>query len=258
MDQRSRFAIDDLLVTRVAPCDGDTVLELGCGQAFTLGAAADAAERLTLVGLDLDVESLADGRVRLAGSGPPILLAAADLSRPLPVASASVDRVICHNVLEQLRDPLALLSEANRVMRRGATSVWSHTDFESVVFSGGDVELTRRVVRAAADTPDGAGAAADGQIGRKLPGLVERSPLDRMAVDTRVLLCTELHGLGDLRLRSTYSLVRDAIRAGATDLTLEELDRWRAGMVAADEAGQFLYAHTTYIVVAASAGARVG
>lgn len=254
VDHRSRFAIDDALAGYVAPRDGDVVLELGCGAAYTLGAAGSQASDLTLVGLDLDVESLTEARARLQPSAARLVLAVSDLSGPLPLASGSIDRLICHNVLEQLPDPPAVLAEAARVMRPGATSVWSHTDFESVVFSGGDVSLTRRVVRAYADTPDLGCGHADGQMGRKLAGLVQRSPLERVAVDARVLLRTELAGLAELRLKSTYAVVRDAVRIGGTDLTMEQLDTWRDSLLAADRNGDFLYAHTTYIVVARKGG----
>ena len=255
VDQRSRFAIDDALVSSVAPKPGDVVVELGCGQAYTLAAAGDHAPELTLVGLDSDVQSLAEARHVLARTpAAAVVLAAADLARPLPLASASVDRLICHNVLEQLPDPSAVLADAARVLRPGGLSVWSHTDFESAVFSGGDIELTRRVVRAYADGPEPGCAWADGQIGRKLPALVHHSPLLRLSVDTRVLLCTELRGLADLRLRSTYAGVRDAIRTGTTDLTQADLDAWRTGMERADGNGSFLYSHTTYLVVAAGPG----
>ena len=246
VDQRTRFSIDDTLVNLVHPDDGDVVVELGCGQGYTLAAAGGRAVRLSLVGVDSDVDSLLAAR-EVVSRG---LLIAADLSRPLPLATGSVDRLICHNVLEQLPDPAAVLEEGARVLRPGGLSVWSHTDFESAVFSGGDVELTRRVVRAYADSPEPGCPWADGQMGRKLPALVGRSPLERVSVDTFVLLRTELAGLADLRLRSTYAVVRDAIAADRSDLTMTELDAWRAGLEAADRAGEFLYSHTTYLVVA--------
>ena len=40
----------------------------------------------------------------------------ADLKGPLPFADAAFDRVFCHNVLECLPDPGALVAEAGRVL----------------------------------------------------------------------------------------------------------------------------------------------
>ena len=246
VDQRARFAIDDVLVDLLQPAGGDVVVELGCGQGHTLAATGERVAQVTLVGLDSDAASLSAAREVVTGGS----FVVADLARPLPLATASVDRLVCHNVLEQLPDPSAVLAEAARVLRPGALSVWSHTDFESAVWSGGDVDLTRRVVRAYADSPEPGCPWADGQMGRKLPALLLGSPLERDSVDTFVLLRTELAGLAELRLRTTYAVVRDAIGGGRSDLTMAELDAWRAGLEAADRSGDFLYSHTTYLVVA--------
>ena len=249
VDLRARYPIDDYLVGLIQPRAGDVVLELGCGAHMTMAAAADRAGDLTLVGLDLDVEALDEGNQLLAAIPARHMLAVADLSRPLPLASGSVDGLLCHNVLEEIPDPPALLEEASRVMRPGALSVWSHIDFESVAISGSDPDLTRRVVLAYATTSEAGFAHADGQLGRKLAGLVRSSPLERVVVDTRVLASTEMHGPAEVRIKSTFALVRRASLAGQVDLTIDDLDEWMAGLVAADREGRFFYAHTTYIVV---------
>jgi hypothetical protein len=41
------------------------------------------------------------------------LLLCGDLAQPLPIATESVDRVLCHNTLEALADPAGLLAEAH-------------------------------------------------------------------------------------------------------------------------------------------------
>ena len=249
-DLRTKYSIDDELVTRLRVAEGDVVLELGCGRCFTLAAAARQAPDVTLVGLDLDQEALDDGREVLEEAGGRNLRVVADLSDPLPLVSGSVTHLICHNVLGDLPDPAAAIAEASRVMRPGARSVWSHTDFDAVVISGGDPELTRRVVAAYARTPDPPMVQVDGQIGRKLPGLIAASPLHRESVESRVLLGTELNGPPEVRVRSMFALVREASLAGEVDITIEELEAWMESLRIADREGRFLYTHITYIVVA--------
>lgn len=250
VDVRSRAPIDDVLLGHLGPAAGDDVVELGCGTGHTLLAAVDAVPDLRLVGVDIDSESLAVAGPLLSGAGARHLLLRADLSRRLPLVTGSVSGVICHNVLELLADPAMLLAEASRVLRPGGRAVFSHTDFESVAISGGDVELTRRVVRAYAATPDPGAGHCDGQMGRKLAALVARSPLRRRLVDTHVVLRAELSGPAEVRVRSMFATLRDARPAGGGALSPAELEQWRSGLVAADRDGRFLYAHTTYIVVA--------
>jgi hypothetical protein len=249
-DQRQRSPVDDALIGRLAIGPGDVVVELGCGRGFTLAAAAEEAPGLVLLGLDLDGESLADAQAQLDEAPGVGLVALADLAAALPVADASVSKVLCHNVLEQLPDPSALLSEASRVLRPGGRSVWSHADFESVIISGGDPELTRRVVHSYARTPDTGRQHSDGQLGRKLAGLVGASALQRVSVDAHVVLSTEMRGPAELRVKSMFSVLRDASAAGQVDLTGDELDGWLTSLRDAAARGAFLYAHTTFIVVA--------
>jgi len=118
------------------------------------------------------------------------------------------------------------------------------------VISGGDVGLTRRIVHLFSDYVDPTMDHADGQIGRKLPGLVHRSPLVPVEVTSHVLLSTELTGPARFRVEATVDTLRDACRQGTVDLGLEELESWRASLEAAAADGQFLYSHVTYVVVA--------
>jgi SAM-dependent methyltransferase len=67
----------------------------------------------------------------------------ADLKAPLPLADAAFDRVLCHNVLECLPDPGALVAEAVRVLRRHGRLVLAHSDFDTLLFASEDLELTR-------------------------------------------------------------------------------------------------------------------
>ena len=97
-----------------------------------------------------------------------MLCVQADLKAPLPLADAAFDRVLCHNVLECLPDPGALVSEAVRVLRPGGRLVLAHSDFDTLIFASEDLELTRRLVRDYCDTQQPWMDAVDGTIGRRL------------------------------------------------------------------------------------------
>ncbi len=248
--RRRGFGIDGLLVGHLDLSGGEVVVELGCGSGFTLAEARGAAPDIKALGLDRDEEALRSAHSLLTEMGGGFQLVQADLNRPLPLASASASKLVCHNVLEQLVDPGALLDEGVRVLRPGGRAVWSHPDYDSVVISGGDMALTRRIVHLFSDYVDPTMDHADGQIGRKLPGLVHRTPLVPVAVTSHVLLSTELTGPARFRVDATVETLRDACRRGDVDLSLEELESWRQSLADADADGQFLYSHITYVVVA--------
>ncbi len=247
--RRRRFAIDDLLVEHLEPSDHDVVVDLGCGSGFTLAAAGDRSPGATLIGIERDGAALLAAAL-LGGNGTRFHLISADLSAALPLADQSVTKLVCHNVLEQIRAPALLLEEAARVMRPGARSVWSHPDYDSVVISGGDKDLTRRIVHAFADRPDPTMDHADAQMGRKLAGLLRHSPLVPVATTAHVLLSTTLEGAARFRVETTVAALREACGVGEVDVSLEDLESWKDSLEVANQQGRFLYSHLTYVVVA--------
>jgi hypothetical protein len=147
---------------------GDRVADLGCGTGGSLAQAAPFVAGGLLAGLDLSAAALARTAeaVGEAVAGlaprPGLLWVQADLKAPLPLADGAFDRVLCHNVLEVLPDPDALVAEAIRVLRPGGRVVLAHSDFDTLIFASEDLELTRRLVRDYCDTQQPWMDAVDG------------------------------------------------------------------------------------------------
>jgi SAM-dependent methyltransferase len=98
-------AVNDKVRARLPQFSG-TVLDFGCGiRPFEQDILQFADEYIgvdwtnTLHGLHADI--------------------AADLNKPLPVASECVDHVVSFEVMEHLREPQVMLAEAFRVLRAG-------------------------------------------------------------------------------------------------------------------------------------------
>jgi SAM-dependent methyltransferase len=95
---------------------GRRVLDLGCRDGALTQAYAEGNE---VVGVDADREALAEAE------SLGIETRWADLDEPLPFEDASFDAVVAGELLEHLRDPVALVLEVRRVLRRGGTFVGS-------------------------------------------------------------------------------------------------------------------------------------
>lgn len=254
----ARLRTHNAIVDRLGLGPGDLLLDLGCGDGLTMATAATRVPRLALLGLDIDGEALADAGEWLSEIG--VLhhqLVQADLDRPLPLRDAFVNHVVCHDVLECLADPLALLVEADRVLAPGGTAVWSHVDYDSVVISGAERALTRRLTHAYADLPR-EGVRTDPQMGRNLAALVARSPLARNGVETTGVLATELDGPARHRIDDMVGTLRRAARAGRTSVTEDEVERWESELVRADGRGEFFYGQTAYVVTSRKPPLRSG
>lgn len=106
----------DKLRARVcAPLDGE-VLEVGFGSGRNVPHYPDAVSRVCAVDPSQRGRELA--RRRLAGSPVPVEFVGLD-GQQLPLADASVDRVLCTWTLCTIPDPGQALDEMRRVLRPG-------------------------------------------------------------------------------------------------------------------------------------------
>jgi SAM-dependent methyltransferase len=227
---------------------GERVADLGCGTGAVLGLLAREVPGLELVGLDVSAAALRVAAGELGGEQVGTrLLVQADLADPVPLADGSVDRAVCHNVLECLPEPAALLAEAARVLRPGGRLVLSHTDYDTLVFASEDQALTRRLVHTYNDTQQDWMAAVDGTIGRRLPDLVGRSPLRLDAVEVNAVV-SRGWAPGELGYGYAHNLAGALARAGAADPG--ELAGWLEGLARLAERDAFLFSLNDYAVVA--------
>jgi SAM-dependent methyltransferase len=222
---------------------GDRVVDLGCGTGSSLAQITpDLA-----VGVDVSRAVLARAAEALASvAGTEVLLVQADLSDPLPIADASADRVLCHDVLECLREPDALIMEAARVLRPGGRLVLAHTDYDTLVFASEDLELTRRLVHAYCDTQQPWMGAVDGTIGRHLAEIARRCGLVVEDVQATVVLSRRFLP-GELGWGYAHNIVGALKGAGWT--APAELDGWLDGLRRLAERDAFLFSLNDYAVV---------
>lgn len=92
------------------------ILDLPCGQGFYLKMLRQVCD-CPLLGLDLDDVALRKARSNM-GRAPGLLLGRSD-ALALPLPSGCVDAIILTELLEHVRDDLAVLRECERVLRPG-------------------------------------------------------------------------------------------------------------------------------------------
>jgi SAM-dependent methyltransferase len=105
----------------LGPVHGLDVLDLGCGTGRHAIRLARAGARVR--GLDLSPGMLAVAR--RAAADLALELAEHDLTRPLPCAPASYDRVVAGLLVEHLTDLRAFYAEVARVLRPGGVALIS-------------------------------------------------------------------------------------------------------------------------------------
>ena len=83
-------------------------------------------------------------------------------------------------------------------------------------------------------------------MGRKLPGLVNRSGLRLVGVEAHVTISSELAGDALMRIDE----IARSLQRGVSDLAPEEVTQWRAEMTNAAFSGDFFYAETAFVALA--------
>lgn len=207
----------------IAPADiraGQVVADYGCGPG---GLAIELARRVGRSGqvLALDINQAFLERTR-ALAGEADLSARIDTrlieEQRIPVGDASVDRVVCKNVLEYVPDPQTTIAEFHRVLKPGGIAHVSDSDWGSVVLEpmGARFERIMSAASIAFRTP---------LVARRLYGMFRRTGFQ----DVRVQVIANADTSGALR-GVVYNMASYARTSGQLDEAeiaafIEDVDR---------------------------------
>ena len=220
------------------------VVDLGCGGGLTLAALRERlGAEVELVGVErrepeLEASLAADPRLETV---------VADLNKPLPFEDASIGAAVCHNTLEALLSVDAFLGEVARVLAPGGHFLLGHNDLDTIVFSSSELDLTRRLVHAFADSQQEWMDAADGTIGRKLPAIAGRAPLEHVQTMAWVVLDTDLAAgePADTAIRG----ITDAVRRDQHHDLASQLEAWVDDLRVLAARGEFVFSVNDYVVL---------
>ncbi len=110
------------------------VLDVGCGPGTITVGLAETVAPGRVVGLDLEPSVLAQARAHAAAHSTANVAFEAGSATTLPFPDGTFDAVFAHTLLEHLRDPVAALLEARRVLRPGGVLGVRDCDWGSGVF----------------------------------------------------------------------------------------------------------------------------
>ncbi len=146
--------LDDRLRALADLCDGQCVLDVGCGLGGTIQAINARHHGMQLVGINIDPRQLAACSRLQARQGNGLLWLQADATA-LPWLSAAADRVLCVEAMFHFASRRAFLLEAARVLAPGGVLVAS-----DIVITGATPDEAQAIVGGFGPWPDLANAAA--------------------------------------------------------------------------------------------------
>jgi ubiquinone/menaquinone biosynthesis C-methylase UbiE len=218
------------------------VLDVGCGTGVVARAlAARDGFAGTVTGVDLSPEFIAvAGRLaREEGVAERVELLVGD-AHDLDFPTASFDAVVAHTLVSHVRDPLAVLGEAARVVRPGGSVAVFDGDYASLTFSSSDHELGARMEEALQST-----IMSAPRVLRDLPRLLPRVGLRLETTQARVYA-----EAGSSRFMLGIAETYGPLAASAGLLAPEQVDAWLADQRRSAEDGTFFAACNYYAYVA--------
>jgi arsenite methyltransferase len=241
-DRRGRWT---RLLELLDPRPGEQILDVGFGGGQALRFIADrVGSSGRAAGVERNPGAVEALNTWGDASGVRAIEAITADAQELPFPEDSFDAVLTVNVLEAVPDRPRALAEMRRVLKPGGRILVAHDDYESIVYACSDRELCRRVVRAFADVTFKSYPTSDGQMGRHLWGLFRNAGFRDANVQVVPLVNTEyrdpLHGWETSRFSAQ-------LVAAVSDLTQEELDRWRADLAERSARDEYLYCITLYV-----------
>ena len=220
------------------------VADLGSGRGRTLLALRERfGPELQLIGVERHEPEL----LPELASDPKVRTVVADLNKRLPFEDASLGAAVCHNTLGALPSPEAFLDEVCRVLVPGGHFLLGHTDLDTVVFNSAELDLTRKLVHAFADTQEEWMDSADGTIGRKLLSIANRSAFQVADVLAWVEIDTEF-AEGEVADRAVRR-IKDAVRRDHHHELASQLEAWVDDQRVRAAQGEFLFSVNDYAVV---------
>lgn len=211
-----------------------SVLDLGCGTGVVARRLAETLHPgSTVHGADVSA-----GLLRAAERLAPGLRISWDhlVAGILPYADASFDVVTMHTLLSHVADPLAVLGESRRVLRRGGRLIVFDADHAGTTYSQPDPETTRRI-----DHLLTSAIATHPAICRQLPRLLQAAGFELQSHDAELIAeC----GRGEYWLSSVQGFARLLPALGV--LSPEEGAAWVSRLLEAHENGTFFASGAFY------------
>jgi SAM-dependent methyltransferase len=220
-----------------------TVLDLGCGTGVVARAiAARDGFTGTVTGIDLSDDFIAAAETFAADDGVSdrVQFAVGD-AHQLDFRAASFDTVVAHTLVSHVRDPLAVLAEAARVVRPGGYVAVFDGDYASLTFGCSDPRLGEAVEPALQAT-----IMSSPRVMREIPRLLPKAGLR--------LIATQAHVYAEagsstflLNLAETYAPLT---AASTGQLSAAHVDAWLADQRRSASDGTFFAACNYYAYVA--------
>jgi SAM-dependent methyltransferase len=238
LDQQSRLAgiprLRAWTVAALGPRPGERVVDIGSGTGEHAKVLAEAVgPDGEAVGVDPNPGMRAEARRRA-----PRARFVDGNAYALPFPDASVDAITCERVFQHLDHPERAAAEIARVLKPGGRVVVTDTDWGTAIIHPGEPDVVRVM------TESMRGGVVNPHAARRLPGQLTGAGLTVDDIGSQALVQSPDAATGPL----VAMLGRMAVDRGV--IGARECERFRAGLAAGAQTGDFHMSVTMFAVLA--------
>lgn len=164
------------LLERLGNIKNTRILDYGCGRGDFIKLLLEMKEKpKSIYAVDSQIDMLAHIQQDFAKAIKEERVTFKHCKDPHELSGLQFDKIICQNVLECVDDKIAFINEFDDILANKGTLIISHHDFDSAIYNCTYKENMRALIHHFADTQQAWQTYCDGQMGRKIPGLISSS-----------------------------------------------------------------------------------
>lgn len=164
------------LIDLLADCKDADILDYGCGKGDFIELLLNSDKKPNkIIAADSDTSMIKSIQDTFANSVKDGIVIPRLANTPTELQGQEFDKIICHNVLECVDDKLSFINGFKPLLKQNAIFILSHNDFDSAIYNSNFKQLSRDLVHHFSDTQQEWQKHSDGQMGRKMPGLINHS-----------------------------------------------------------------------------------
>lgn len=226
------------LIDLFGDCEQATILDYGCGQGdfIELFIHADKKPK-SILAVDSSANMITHIKNHFKSNIDEGSVLTKIIDNPADIVG-KFDKIICHNVLECVDNKVDFINAFKSMMTENSVFVLSHHDFDSAIYNSAFKDLSRNLVHCYSDTKQDWMKFSDGQVGRKIPGLINQSVFKRNSkIATWRLVDTIFE-------QDTYGyLMADMIMEIAKDRFDDaEVKAWHDDLIQKSQRGEYYFA----------------
>lgn len=161
------------LITYLGSTENLIILDYGCGTGGLIKALLDQTKHpKEIYAVDSDTATIEKVNNAFSKEISRGLIKTNVISDPKQLKGTTFDGIFCHNVLELIDDKEQFVVGLYNLLKPHGMLIISHMDFDSMIYNSTFKELTRKLIHNFADTKQAWMTSVDGQMGRKIPGII--------------------------------------------------------------------------------------